>query len=215
MGVLIMLATILFAGALIASSILFLVVGKPSLLKYTVGCCLVWLAAYALALFGVSLSSSEQTLAFHEPKRFCGFYLDCHMATEVSTVRREKEYKGQTAIGGFWIVGIEVSSDARRAKLRIISPRFQVVDEGERRFDPVRLLSTPSMTLERRIGPDERIKGEIVFDLPESVKNPRLDVQMVDPIDVAFETILIGDEDSLFHKRTYFSLQNSDARAGF
>lgn len=209
-----MLATILFTVAVIAIAILFLIIGKVSLIKYAAAVCLVWFAAYAILLVGVSLMSSEHLLVKGESKRYCGFYLDCHMATAVSDVKSQKEYKGRTAYGKFMIVGIEVSSDARRASLRLVAPEFRILGEGSNVYEPVKVLSTPTEVFEKRITPDERIKGEIVFEVPESLKKPRLDIRMSDPIDVAFESILIGDEDSLLHKRTYFSLEPGKKVAG-
>lgn len=47
---------------------------------------------------------------------------------------------------------------------------------------------------------------EKVFDLPANVKNPRLDIKEGYGIDHAIEAVLIGDEDSVWHKRNYFAL---------
>ncbi len=214
MGILILLATILFAVAAAAVTILLLIFGKVSLIKYVSVVCLVWFAAYALLLIGVSLSSGEHVLSKGQPKRYCGFYLDCHMATAVSHVKRQKEYKGRTAEGTFVIVGIEVSSNAKRAALGLVAPTFTIIVDESKGYKPIKELSTPMDVFEKRIAPDERINGEIVFDLPESLKTPRLDIRMSDPIGASVELILIGDEDSLFHKRTYFSLEPERNLAG-
>lgn len=213
MGVLLMLATILFTGAAIAAVVFLLIYGKSSLIKYVAGVCVVWFAAYALILLGVSLSSSEEVLEQGVPKRYCGFYLDCHMATTVTGVNRQKEYKGKTANGMFMIVGIEVSSDARRAELRLLSPKFQIIGGDKKKYEPITGLSTPAGVLEKRIGPDEGIDGEVVFDVPENLQDAKLDIWMADPVDVAIESIVIGDEDSFMHKRTYFSLGPKPNRA--
>jgi hypothetical protein len=47
---------------------------------------------------------------------------------------------------------------------------------------------------------------ETVFDLPENVSNPRLDIAEGIGVDKVFEMFLIGDEDSLWHKRALFKL---------
>ncbi len=53
----------------------------------------------------------------------------------------------------------------------------------------------------------ESFEKEIVFDLPlDTKKNPRLDIREGSGIDHAIEAILVGDEDSLLHKRYYFSI---------
>ncbi len=173
---------------------------------YLAICYVGWIFFYTIILLGTSFLSSETTLGLKKTKSYCGFYLDCHMKTAVSNVDRTREYKGVTANGEYYVVGVEVSSDARRAKLRLLSPKFEVVDANGRRFDPNTVLSTPLLTFENPIGPDETIKGTLVFDLPRNIDNPRLDIRMNDSIDNVFESVLVGDEDSLYHSRTYFAL---------
>ena len=60
----------------------------------------------------------------------------------------------------------------------------------------------------------ETIEKEIVFDLPQGVPNPRLDIRDGYGIDHAIDAVLIDDEDSLFHKRNYFKLQEQNETAG-
>jgi hypothetical protein len=58
------------------------------------------------------------------------------------------------------------------------------------------------------------LKKTIVFDLPADAKDPLLDLTEGFGIDHAIETFLIGDEDSIFHKRTYFRLLEQSEVAG-
>jgi hypothetical protein len=55
---------------------------------------------------------------------------------------------------------------------------------------------------EKRISPAESFEKEIVFDLPRGVSGPLLDIRAGYPM----EAMLIGDEDSILHKRNYFQL---------
>jgi len=63
---------------------------------------------------------------------------------------------------------------------------------------------------ERKVTPAETFEKQIVFDLPVDVNDPRLDIREGYGIDHVIEAVLIGDEDSLFHKRNYFALRNAD-----
>jgi hypothetical protein len=101
-------------------------------------------------------------------KRFCGFYLDCHMATGVVDVRR-------TATLGL--------------------PPNEVRAAGE--FYAVSA-NSPFTT-------------PIVFDLPTNVRDPKLLVTDTPGVDRAIEGLLIGDEDSFLHKRTYHALTAGSA----
>lgn len=209
MGVLLMLMTI---GGLITAAVLLgisQVTKKAWLQHFVLGGVSVWLIFYGMMLFGSSLLSKEKTLALNEPKKFCGFYLDCHMHTAVTGVRKTKTIGNKTAGGEFYIVDVQVFSDAVREPLQLAATEATVVDEQsvtyERDADAeARLGSQPSF--ETRIGPEESFTKEIVFDLPAGVKEPRLDIRDGYGIDTAIEAVLVGDEDSVFHKRNYFTL---------
>src|SRR5688572_17524913 len=99
--------------------------------------CAAWLGAYATVLIVTSLASRERTLAVGETKRFCGFYLDCHMGVAVArvdTMSRIGESGDEVRAGGtFYVVTLRVSSDARRVPLHLEQPRAVIVDaEGFR-----------------------------------------------------------------------------------
>jgi len=210
MGVLLMLMTI---GGVLAAIVLFIIslaTGKLWLRNFVLGGVAVWVGFYAVMLFGFSLASKEKTLALNEPKRFCGFYLDCHMHTAVKEVQRTKTIGDRTARGEFYIVKVEVSSDAVREPLQLIGTQAKVIDEQDQAYTrdtqaEARLGRQPEF--ETRIGPEESFTKEIVFDLPADVKNPRLDIRDGYGIDTAIEAVLIGDEDSILHKRNYFKLE--------
>jgi len=71
----------------------------------------------------------------------------------------------------------------------------------------------PQPDFERKISPAESFEKEIVFDLPTDAKNPRLYMREGYGIDHAIEALLIGDEDSIMHKRNYFKLQEQNETA--
>jgi hypothetical protein len=55
----------------------------------------------------------------------------------------------------------------------------------------------------------ESFEKEIVFDLPPDVENPRLDIREGQGIERVIEAMLVDDEDSVFHKRAYFTLADT------
>lgn len=220
MGVILMAMTIggLFVAAVLL--VISLVTKKTWLRTFVLGGVTTWLAGYIILLLVASIFSEEKTLGLNEPKEFCGFYLDCHMHTSVSGVRRTKTIGDAAANGEFYIVTVKVSSDAKRAQLGLHAPNAQVIDadgrifERDRDAENVLIASATGQPFDGKVPAGGSFEKEIVFDLPTDVKNPRLDVAEGIGIDKVIETVLIGDEDSLLHKRNYFQLAQQTETAG-
>jgi hypothetical protein len=217
MGVLLILMTIAaLAGAAIV--LIISLVGKMIWLRnFVFGALAVWLFLYSVMLLGTSLTSHEETLAMTEAKAFCGFYLDCHLHASVNGVRKLKTLGDLTAAGQFYVVTVKVLSDARAATLGLLTVDAHVVDAGGRMYRrdtraEEQLGKQPPF--EELIGPGESFEKEIVFDLPVDAQDPRLDLREGFGIDHAIESVLVGDEDSLLHKRSYFSLEPAATVAG-
>jgi hypothetical protein len=220
MGVLLMAMTI---GGLITAAVLLvisLVTKKTWLTQFTLGGVAVWFVFYAAMLFGFSFASTEKTLAMNEQKEYCGFYLDCHLHTEVTGVRTSKNIGSLTANGQFYIVIVKVFSNAKNPAIafRLIDPKAVVTDEKgtvyTRNEEAEKLLPSATVELNQDIKGSETIQKEIVFDLPEGVQNPRLDITEGYGIDKAIEAVLVDDEDSILHKRTYFKLAEQTVAGG-
>lgn len=216
MGVLLMLMTI---GGVVAAAVLLaisLAMKMAWLRNFVPGGVAVWFVFYAILLFGSSLGSKEKTLGLNEAKEYCGFYLDCHMHTAVTQVQKAKTIGAKTAEGEFYIVTVKVSSDAKREPLQLIGTEAKVFDEQKnsytRDLEAERALG-PQPEFETRIAPAETFTKAIVFDLPTGVKGPRLDIRDGYDVDAYLEAVLIGDEDSIFHQRNYFSLEEQKQTA--
>jgi hypothetical protein len=212
MGVLLMLMTI---GGLLVAAILLVVAwinGSAWLGKFVIGGVAIWFAFYTTMLFSFSLFSTEKTLAFNEPKEYCGFYLDCHMHTAVTAVRRTDKLGDRRATGEFYIVTVKVFSNAKRATLGLLTVDAHVVDAGGRTYSRDTLAETelpPQPEFDKKVSPGESFEKEIVFDLPVDVQNPRLDMREGYGIDHVIEAVLVNDEDSFLHKRNYFALDGT------
>jgi hypothetical protein len=162
-----------------------------------------WAMVYAALLVGTSLTSRERELGLDENKKFCGFYLDCHMQVAVTRVDTARQVDSLTAAGVFYVVTLRVSSDAVAARLRLLNPRLVLTDAQGHRYEPV---VADRDSLSRLIGPEESFTTRVVFDVPDGAPTPRLDVTMGIWADRLIERFLIGDEDSVLHRRTSFRI---------
>src|SRR6266851_5495857 len=112
-------------------------------------------------------------------------------------------------IAAYLLVLLSVSTVSHAQVLR---PGLTVVDdlgtEYPRAAAAERELGDTA-SLERNLGPGESLVRRVVFDLPRSVRRPRLQFTEGYWIDRLIELFLIGDEDSLLHGKTTFLLQES------
>lgn len=182
---------------------------------------LVLVAGYSAALFGASFASHEWTLGPGEEKYFCE--IDCHLAYSVVNVERTKTFGARgnviPAQGQFYVVTVRTRFDEKtisphrgNAPLEP-SPRVvTIVDdqgrqyapsaEGQQALDAAQQSGTPLTTPLR---PGESYTTRLVFDLPSGARNPRLLVES--PTNPKWlGRVLIGDEDSLFHKKVFLRL---------
>jgi hypothetical protein len=167
-----------------------------------------WLAAYGASLIVTSLASRERTLALGEAKRFCGFYLDCHMGVaveRVDTMAVIGDVATELRAGGtFYVVTLRVSNDAKRVPLHLVKPRVVVVDaegfEYERFLDAERILPERQRSdLERSVDAGHSFTRTVVIDVPHGVREPRLRVTMGGRFHRVAELAIIGDEDAWLH----------------
>ncbi|HVF29994.1 MAG TPA: hypothetical protein VNA22_03445 [Pyrinomonadaceae bacterium] len=217
MGVLLMAMTVGGAIAGIVVLAFAVVFRKIWLRNFVIGATSVWAIFYMAMLVGFSLTSTGRELSISQPKQFCGFYLDCHMHTTVSGVRRAKTIGNKTAAGEFFIVKVKVFSNAKAATLALHTVDAHVVDASARTYSRDSRAEAelePQPDFERPISPIESFEKEIVFDLPAIAENPRLDISEGIFPERIVEAFLIGDEDSVLHKRTVFKLDEPAQTAG-
>lgn len=190
---------------------------RVSTVKSIVAVAVAWIAAYATLLVVTSLASRERTLAMGETKRFCGFYLDCHLGVaveRVDTTSRIGEGSNALKAGGtFYVITLRVSSNARRVPLELHRPRAVLVDAEGYRYErdlevEQRLASSGEpVDLEERVDPGHSFTRRLVFDVPRGVREPRLHVTEGSLIERAVELAIIGDEDALLHAPTLHAVE--------
>ena len=139
--------------------------------KFTLGGVVFWLVFYVVMLVGFSLMSDERVLGIGQAKEYCGFYLDCHMHTEVTSIRTAQQIGDHEAKGIFYIVGVRVFSDARNPNItmRLIEPKARILTPDhtyiERDTAVEEQLPTANVDLGTDIRGHQTIDKEIVFDV--------------------------------------------------
>lgn len=174
--------------------------------------------AYAAALLGFSLASSEQVLARGNEKHFCE--IDCHLAYSVTEVRDSKTLgEGEhqiSAAGIFRLVTIKTRFDqetiGRNRGDSLLYPNSRLVsisDANGHEYLPVSaahdLLEADhaagtAMTIPLR--PGESYSTTVVFDLPPNINNPTLFLREGETL----THFVIGHENSPLHKKVRFLL---------
>lgn len=218
--------TLIGIGGAVVCALYAGVRGQRFLMKFAAFGALGWLAVYFCLLLMVSVKSPEKVLGLNEEKRFCGFYLDCHLSASVANVFKTKGLgkpgEQKTANGIFYIVTVKISSDAKGATLQLADPVATIIDEQGREYErspeaeaALEDAAGKVVAFVQPIGPGGYFyTKDLVFDLPANVENPSLLLTDAPWPDRLFELFIIGDEDSLFHKKTKFRLEPQPQRAG-
>jgi len=184
-----------------------------------------WMGVYFMKLVTVSAESRERVLGLNEEKRFCGFYFDCHRTVSVTNVRRVSSIgvspEEKRADGVFYIVTVKIANDALRAALALESPSATIVDSRGRCFgrdgeaeSALQRSQGRLVSIEQAVGPGSSITKDLVFELPPDAESVRLFISEGDRLSRLIELFVIGDEDSLYHKKTCFSLDPMSERSG-
>ncbi len=169
-------------------------------------------AGYGVALVATSLASHERLLAVGDTKRFCGFYLDCHLGVSVEGVALVPEIGGVRAGGAFHVLTLRISSDAKRATLRPGRVDLVLVDEAGRHIARAQAAEAAlarergaSGPLEQDVAAGGSYTVTVVFDVPAGAA-PRLWAREGIGVDRLIERVLIGDEDALLHRPVLMAL---------
>ncbi len=176
-----------------------------------------WAALYLVVLTSASLTSQEKVLDLKERKAFCGFYLDCHLGVSVEAVQRVS-HVGQDAEqvqadGVFYLITVRVNNDGVQARLPLRNPKATLIDAYgvtyTRSLEAEQALAEAKgvpMAFARSVSAGHSYTKTLVFDVPPGVRAPKLLVTQGMVLDRFIELFLIGDEDSLFHRKTVFAV---------
>lgn len=190
---------VLGGGALLAGYAFARFSGRTELARIVLRLGLGGVAAYALLLVGLSVTSRDRVLAPGEEKHICE--VDCHLAYSVAGAKAEPQPDGRIR----YVVTVKVRFDeetisSRRPRDASLSPNSRYVAL----VDGAAGNQYPGSTdgLKRRLIPGESYTTDLVFDVPADAHDLRLILRNDD-----FETpFMIGHENSLFHGSTTFRL---------
>ena len=193
MNTLFLLGSVLGVVGLLLGAGFFAITGARSRAGFAALAAAVWIAAYALLLVASALLSREEVLRPGDTKYFCGFFLDCHIGVAVDGTR-------ETAHA---VITLRFSSSARRATLSPYEVQVEVIgsDGGHYAAWP-----DGRSELERAIGPGGSYTVDVSCDLPPGVRAERLLVSQGVGIDRILDGLVIGNENSFLHKRTYLAI---------
>ena len=179
-------------------------------------------AGYGATLVGASTVSHNYDLAPGQEKYFCE--IDCHIAYSIVSVEKTKALGAatttQTASGTFYVISLRTRFDEHTisptrgdAPLQP-SPRtvtlvdnqgreYFLSDSGQEALE--NSLAGHWIPMTRPLRPGESYTTQLVFDLPADARGLKLLV--ASPSNPAWlGRIVIGDEDSVLHKKVYLQL---------
>ena len=197
---------LVFAAAVGAS--IALAFRKPALARWIGAGGLLAFSGYAALLLGASFLSRERTLAPGEKKYFCE--LDCHLAYSiVQAPAAGGSDRSRTVTVRTWFDESTIAPFRGNGPLSPNPRVVYLVDSRGRRFDPSPASQKawegehgPTAPLTKALRPGESYETTLVFDVPDGA--PGLRLFLGDPPGI--ENVLIGHENSLLHKKTYFAL---------
>lgn len=195
-----LLGTAFVTAGLLVAAAGFLARGKRRLAARIAASGVAVPVVYLSVLLSFSLSSREGVLHKGDRKYFCE--IDCHLAYSLEETAQAAGPHGSRTVAATirtWFDEKTIASFRGNAPLTPNPRVVYALDNAGRRYEPSYVEKTP---LTRMLRPGESYTTTFVFDLPETVHSPRLF------LGDAFgpEIFLIGHENSLFHKKTYFEL---------
>ncbi|HEY6251722.1 MAG TPA: hypothetical protein VI685_17330 [Candidatus Angelobacter sp.] len=160
---------------------------------------------YIVLLFGCSLVSKQKVLSRGQEKYFCE--MDCHLAYSIVTVKEEPS--GSAAKR--YVVALKTRFDETTISSRrpkdvplMPSPReIKLIDSSGRTFFPD---SSSGVSLMQPLVPGESYITQLTFTIPAGTHDLKLLVRTVPGFPDQF---VIGNENSLFHKKTYLALRSA------
>ena len=182
----------------LASAVIFWFVRKPGFARAAVVLVAGGAAFYFALLLGFSAGSHETILARGQEKYFCE--IDCHLAYSVVDV--------QAQANGHFVITLrtrfdESTTSPGRSKDAPLTPsprEVRLVDTAGREYAPASTAGTP---LSRPLKPAESYITQLGFNLPKDDTGLRL---LINTTPGWPDHVVIGDENSWLHKKTYFAL---------
>jgi hypothetical protein len=182
----------------LASVLIFWFARKPRFARsaaLTAGVCAV---VYFVLLFGFSAGSHETVLAHGQEKYFCE--IDCHLAYSVLDAKVHPDGRLVITLRTRFDETTTSPSRPKDAPLTPSPREVRLIDSAGRTYAPVATAGTPLLT---PLKPADSYTTQLEFKLPQDATGLRL---LINTIPQWPDRVVIGDENSWFHKKTYFAL---------
>ena len=214
MNVFLLLTTVLALGGLALGAVVSITTGLRLRAAALAAVAAGVTAMYGAGLVGTSLASHDDVLPVGATKRFCGFYLDCHLGVTVVNAQSLPVVGTRRASGSYRVITLRVSSNAVRATLQPERLRMLLLGANGKRYArdiaaERELAGGLDVVLERAIAAGGAYTVQVVFDVPDDVRADWIYVAEGQGPDRIVEGILIGDEDSFLHRKTLLALPQS------
>jgi len=182
----------------VAAAVIFWFARKPKFARIAAIAIAVGAVAYFALLFGFSAGSRETVLTHGQEKYFCE--IDCHLAYSVLDATPQP--------GGRLVITLrtrfdETTTSPNRPKDAPLTPsprEARLIDSTGRTYAPVSTAGTPLLT---PLKPADSYTTQLEFTLPKDATGLRL---LINTIPQWPDRVVIGDENSWLHKKTYFAL---------
>jgi len=198
------LAVVGFLGACgglflaLASALIFWIARKPKFARIASLAIAIGAVVYLALLLGFSAGSSETVLAPGQEKYFCE--IDCHLAYSVVDVKTQPDGRTMITLRTRFD---ETTTSPNRPKDATLTPsprEVWLVDSAGHEYAPVSTAGTPLLT---PLKPAESYTTQLEFNLPKDATGLRL---LINTTPGWPDHVVIGDENSWLHKKTYFAL---------
>ena len=189
-----------FFGSMAAAAI-FWFARKPKFARVTFIAAGTGAAIYLAVLFGFSAASRTITLTSGQEKYFCE--IDCHLAYSVTDVQTQPAGDRTRYLVTLRTRFDETTTSSSRPRDASLTPsprEMFLVDSFGRQFGPESMRGTPPST---PLKPAESYITQLEFVVPKEAPGLKL---LLNTIPGWPDRVVIGDENSWLHKKTYFAL---------
>ena len=201
------LAVVGFLGACgglllaIAALVIFWLARKRKFARNAAVVTVAGVVTYFALLIGFSVGSRTNILSRGHEKYFCE--IDCHLAYSVIDVTRRVDGSSNDYVVTLRTRFDETTTSPNRPKDASLTPsprEIRLIDSSGRQYAPVSSSGTSLMTPLR---PAESYTTELEFRVPKDAAGLRL---LLNTAPAWPDHLVIGDENSWMHKKTYFAL---------
>jgi hypothetical protein len=182
----------------ITAALIFWFARKPEVARITASVVGAGLVLYLAMLIGFSAASKATTLARGQEKYFCE--IDCHLAYSIANAQAQPD--------GHYVITLRTRFDEKTTSPNrpkdaplMPSPREAfLIDSAGREYAPTATEGTPLLT---PLKPADSYTTQLEFAVPRDATGLRL---LISTTPGWPDHLVIGDENSWLHKKTYFAL---------